>query len=90
MKIKVFDKEWKVTSIVYKQKRELWQLSMLAFPEGKVVQVEYFKLIQKVEEISGLTEKDYVHKDGNDLTMAEIDLLLQEIFSAYMGVEKKA
>jgi hypothetical protein len=46
-------------------------------------------MINKVEEISGLSEKDFVHKDKSLLTMAEIDLLLQEVFASYMSTEKK-
>ena len=35
MKVKLFDKEWNVNSITYKQKRELWQLSLVAFKDDK-------------------------------------------------------
>ena len=34
-------------------------------------------------------EKDYVDKDKNPLDMSKIDLLLQEVFTQYMGIEKK-
>jgi hypothetical protein len=84
MKVKLFDKEWEVNPITYKQKRELWQLSLNAFREDKENEDDYFKLINKVEELSGLTEKDM-----DSLSMAQIDLLLQQIFTDYMGLEKK-
>tara|TARA_Y100001980_G_C14404962_1_gene200172 strand:- start:2 stop:262 length:261 start_codon:yes stop_codon:yes gene_type:complete len=84
MKVKMFDKEWEVNPITYKQKRELWQLSLNAFREDKENEDDYFKLINKVEELSGLTEKDM-----DSLSMAQIDLLLQQIFTDYMGLEKK-
>ena len=84
MKVKMFDKEWDVNPITYKQKRELWQLSLNAFREEKENEDDYFKLINKVEELSGLTEKDM-----DSLSMAQIDLLLQQIFTDYMGLEKK-
>ena len=84
MKVKLFDKEWEVNPITYKQKRELWQLSLNAFREDKKNEDDYFKLINKVEELSGLTEKDM-----GSLSMAQIDLLLQQIFTDYMGLEKK-
>ena len=84
MKVKMFDKEWEVNPITYKQKRELWQLSLNAFREEKENEDDYFKLINKVEELSGLTEKDM-----DSLSMAQIDLLLQQIFTDYMGLEKK-
>ena len=84
MKVKLFDKEWEVNPITYKQKRELWQLSLNAFREEKENEDDYFKLINKVEELSGLTEKDM-----DSLSMAQIDLLLQQIFTDYMGLEKK-
>ena len=84
MKVKMFDKEWNVNSITYKEKRELWQLSLNAFRDDKENQDDYFKLINRVEELSGLTEKEV-----NSLTMAQVDLLLQQIFTDYMGLEKK-
>jgi len=84
MKVKMFDKEWDINPITYKQKRELWQLSLNAFRDDKENQDEYFKLINRVEELSGLTEKEV-----NSLSMAQVDLLLQQIFTEYMGLEKK-
>ena len=84
MKVKMFDKEWEVNPITYKQKRELWQLSLNAFRDDKENQDEYFKLINRVEELSGITEKEV-----SSLSMAQVDLLLQQIFTDYMGLEKK-
>ena len=85
----MFDKEWEVKDINYKERRELWHLSLSSFAGTEVVHDKYFKMISKVEEISGLSEKDFVHKDKSLLSMAEIDLLLQEVFASYMGTEKK-
>ena len=84
MKVKMFDKEWEVNPITYKQKRELWQLSLNAFREDKENQDDHFKLINRVEELSGITEKEV-----SSLSMAQVDLLLQQIFTDYMGLEKK-
>ncbi len=84
MKVKLFDKEWNVNSITYKQKRELWQLSLVAFKDDKTNEDDYFKLINRVEELSGLTEKDL-----ESISMGQIDLLMQQIFTDYMGLEKK-
>ncbi|MGYP001381551997 len=84
MKVKMFDKEWDINSITYKQKRELWQLSLNAFRDDKENQDDYFKLINRVEELSGITEKEV-----SSLSMAQVDLLLQQIFTDYMGLEKK-
>ena len=84
MKVKMFDKEWDISSITYKQKRELWQLTLNAFRDDKDNQDDYFKLINRVEELSGVTEKDL-----ESISMAKVDLLLQQIFTEYMGLEKK-
>tara|TARA_R100001530_G_scaffold54222_1_gene40014 strand:+ start:63 stop:338 length:276 start_codon:yes stop_codon:yes gene_type:complete len=89
MKVKMFKKEWEVKDINYKERRELWQLSLGSFVNSEVVQDKYFEMINKVEELSGLQEKDYIKKDKSLLTMAEIDLLLQEVFASYMSMEKK-
>ena len=84
MKVNMFKKEWEVKSITYKEKRELWQFSLNAFKDGTTDQEAYFQLLNKVEDISGLSEKDL-----EKLSMADIDALLQEIYSQYMGLEKK-
>ena len=84
MKVNMFKKEWEVKSITYKEKRELWQLSLNAFKDGTTDQEAYFQLLNKAEDISGLSEKDL-----EKLSMADIDALLQEIYSQYMGLEKK-
>lgn len=84
MKVNMFKKEWEVKSITYKEKRELWQLSLNAFQDGKPNQDEYFKLLNRVEKISGLSEKDL-----EKLPMNDVDALLQEIYSQYMGLAKK-
>lgn len=89
MKVKMFDKEWDINPITYKERRELWHLSISAFDNKNIIQDKYFAMINRVEEISGLSEKDYVHKDNSLFSMAEIDLLLQEVYSYYMGTEKK-
>ena len=84
MEVNMFNKKWKVNSITYKEKRELWQLSLNAFRDDNINQDDYFKLINRVEELSGLTEKDM-----KSLTMGKIDLLLQQVFTDYMWLEKK-
>ena len=45
--------------------------------------------MNRVEDLSGLKEADYIKDDKTPLTMGEIDLLLQEVFTQYMGIEKK-
>ena len=87
--VNMFDKEWKINAITYEQRRQLWQLSLASFAGKEIVQDKYFEMINMVEKLSGLKESDYIHKDDKLLTMAEIDLLLQEIFAYYMGTEKK-
>lgn len=84
MKVEMFEKEWEVKPITYKEKRNLWQLSLIAFKEVGQDEKDYFALMNKVEEISGLTEKDF-----GDLSMGKIDLVLQQVFTQYMGLEKK-
>ena len=85
----MFGKEWKIKNIAYKEKRKLWHGSIRAFDGDVVKQDEYFALMEQVEESSGLKEKDYINKDNKPLDMSEIDLLLQEVFTQYMGIEKK-
>jgi len=92
MKVNFNDHVYEVKDINYKQKRELWRSSLKAFPaleKKDPNQDEYYKMLDVVEQLSGLKESDYLNKDGSDLSMAEIDLLLQEVYSQYMGLSKK-
>ena len=85
MKVKMFDKEWEVNNPTYKEKRELWKINTMTFEGDKLNQDNYFKLLDKVEEISGLQPEDYVNQKGKPLNMANIDALLQQVFLSYIG-----
>ena len=86
MKVKMFDKEGEIKNPTYQEKRELWRLNTMTFIEDKINQDKYFELLEKVEQISGLKPEDYVNKNGDELGMANIDSLLQQIFLSYMGL----
>jgi hypothetical protein len=88
MKVKMFDKEWEINNPTYKEKRELWKLNTMAFEKDELNQDKYFELLETVEKISGIKPEDYVNKDGDELGMANIDSLLQQIFLSYMGLSK--
>jgi|TARA_Y100000033_G_C2705761_1_gene90871 hypothetical protein len=86
MKVKFLDKEWDINNPTYKEKRELWKLNSLSWQNGELNQEEYFKLLDKTEDISGLSPDDYTNKDGDPLSMGEIDLVLQHILLNYLGL----
>jgi len=85
MKVKMFKKEWEVNNPTYKEKRELWKLNAMTFDGKNVNQDNYFNLLDKVEEISGLQPEDYINQKGDPINMANIDALLQKIFLSYIG-----
>ena len=85
MKVKMFKKEWEVKNPTYKEKRELWKLNTSTFDGEKLNQDNYFNLLDKVEEISGLQPEDYINPKGDPLSMSNIDALLQKIFLTYIG-----
>jgi|TARA_R100001463_G_scaffold21577_1_gene51743 hypothetical protein len=92
MKVNFNDHVYEVKDINYKQKRNLWRMSLLAFPNLENQdpnQEAYYNMLDKVEELSGLKEDSYVNAKDEKLSMAEIDLLLQEVYSQYMGLSKK-
>jgi len=86
MKVKFLDKEWDINNPTYKEKRELWKLNSLSWKDGELNQEEYFKLLDKTEEVAGIKPEDYTEKDGKLLSMGEIDLLLQNILLNYLGL----
>ena len=85
MKVKALGKEYQVKDITYKERRDLHRLNAKAFWDGKINPDNYYDVLEKVAEISGLGEKDF-----KDLSMVEIDQVLQEVFTQYMGLEKNA
>ena len=84
MEIKALGKKYKIKEITYKERRELHRLNVKAFWDGKINPDNYYDVLEKTAEISGLGEKDF-----KGLTMIEIDQVLQQIFTQYMGLEKK-
>ena len=85
MKVKALGKEYQVKDITYKERRDLHRLNAKALWDGKINPDNYYDVLEKVAEISGLGEKDF-----KDLSMVEIDQVLQEVFTQYMGLEKNA
>jgi hypothetical protein len=83
MKVKALDKEWEVKDVSYKERRKLYELNVKAFWKGEVDPDVYYSVLEKVAEISGLSDDDL-----KDLPMVEIDQLLQAVLSAYLGMEK--
>ena len=85
MKVKALGKEYQVKDITYKERRDLHRLNAKAFWDGKVNPDNYYDVLEKVAEISGLGEEDF-----KDLSMVEVDQVLQQVFTDYMGLEKNA
>lgn len=83
MKIKALGKEYEIKDITYKERRELHRINATAFWDGKVKPESYYDVLEKVAEISGLGEPEF-----SGLSMVEIDQVLQEAFTAYMGLSK--
>lgn len=84
MIVKALGKEWNVNDCTYKQRRELHALNAKVWWDGQDVDA-YYKLLEKVSDIAGLSEDDF-----KDISMADIDQVLQAIFIDYLGLSKKA
>tara|TARA_Y100000310_G_scaffold298579_1_gene332630 strand:+ start:240 stop:503 length:264 start_codon:yes stop_codon:yes gene_type:complete len=83
MIVKALGKEWNVNDCTYKQRRELHALNAKVWWDGQDVDA-YYKLLEKVSDIAGLSEDDF-----KDITMADIDQVLQAIFIDYLGLSRK-
>ena len=84
MKVKAIGKDWDVNDATYKQRRDIYRINVKAFWDGKVDPDQYYEVLEKCAEVSGLKEKDF-----KDLSMVEVDQLLQAILTSYLGLEKK-
>ena len=84
MEIKALGKKYEIKEITYKERRELHRINAKAFWDGKINPDNYYDVLEKVAEISGLGEQNF-----KDLSMIEVDQVLQAVFNEYMGLEKK-
>ena len=85
MKVKALGKDWEVKNPTYKEKRELHYLSMETVDkDNSLVKKAYAKVLNRVEELSGLKEEDF-----KDLSMIEVDELLNAIHKSYEGLDVK-
>ena len=83
MIVKALGKEWDVNDCTYKQRRELHALNAKVWWDGQDVDA-YYVLLEKVGNIAGLGEDDF-----KDISMADIDQVLQAIFIDYLGLSRK-
>tara|TARA_R100001510_G_C7582588_1_gene155052 strand:+ start:37 stop:303 length:267 start_codon:yes stop_codon:yes gene_type:complete len=84
MEIKALGKKYEIKEITYKERRELHRINAKAFWDGKINPDNYYDVLEKVAEISGLGEQNF-----KGLSMIEVDQVLQAVFNEYMGLEKK-
>ena len=84
MKIEAVKRSWNINDITYKQRRELHALNADVWWDGKMDVSKYYTLLEKVSDIAGFDEKQLA-----DLSMSEIDAVLQECFMNYLGLKEK-
>lgn len=84
MIVKANKKEWEVNDCTYKQRRELHKLNAMAWWNKKLNPEKYYDLLERVSDISGLTEEDF-----EGMSMDDIDRVLQEVFVSYLSTSKK-
>jgi len=85
MKVEALKKSWEIKDVAYADRRKIYQLNVKAFWDGEVNPDKYYEVLEEAWQLSGLGESDV-----KDLSMPEVDQLLQAILSAYLGLEKNA
>ena len=83
MIVKALGKEWEVNDCTYKQRRELHALNVKVWWDGQDVDA-YYVLLDSVSNIAGLGEDDF-----KDMSMTEVDQVLQAIFIDFLSLSKK-
>jgi len=85
MKVKALDREFEVKDLTFAQKRGLHAKNTGIFwGSSKVEEMDsekYYELLELVLELSGLGEDDL-----KDLSMSEIDRVLQAVLMEYLGL----
>ena len=91
MKIEVKDVgEFEVKDISYSQARQLHRMNAKVFWQGAVDDKadvnpdEYYDLLEKTREMSGLKDKDL-----KKYTMVQVDVILQQVLMQYTGLNPK-
>mgnify|MGYP003148216251 CR=1 FL=1 len=84
MIVKSLKKEWNVNDCTHGERRILHYLNIDVWIDGKQNVKAYGKLLDEVERISGLDEENF-----KDMSMTDMDILLQAIFLDYQKVSKK-
>ena len=85
MIVKALGKEWNVNDCTHRERRNLHFLNLEVWVDGKQNVKAYGKLLDEVERISGLSEDDF-----KEMSMTDIDKVLQAIFIDYFSLSKKA
>ena len=85
MIVKSLGKEWSVNDCTHRERRNLHFLNLEVWVDGKQNVKAYGKLLDEVERISGLSEDDF-----KDMSMTDIDQVLQAIFIDFLSLSKKA
>jgi hypothetical protein len=85
MIVKALGKEWNVNDCTHPERRNLHYLNLEVWVDGKQNIKAYGELLDEVERISGLSEDHF-----KEMSMAEIDQVLQAIFIDYFSLSKKA
>jgi len=85
MKVKALKREFEANDLTFAQKRKLHAKNTGIFwGSSKVEEMDaekYYELLEMVLELSGLSEDDL-----KDLSMSEIDRVLQAVLMEYLGL----
>lgn len=87
--IKVNKKEWVILDISFADKRKLHMLNAMCFQNDKIDQEKYYNLLEEVRQMAGYADGTENQKLLEDLTMVQIDTLLQTFLMEYLGLNAK-
>tara|TARA_R110002020_G_scaffold119689_1_gene273043 strand:+ start:6992 stop:7279 length:288 start_codon:yes stop_codon:yes gene_type:complete len=82
-------KDWEILDISFSDKRKLHMLNSMCFIDNKINQENYYKLLEAVRDLAGYGDGTEKQKLLEDITMVEVDTLMQTILIEYLGLNVK-
>ena len=84
--VKVGKKDWQIADISFAEKRKLHMMNSLCFSGGEIDQEKYYGMLEAVRDMAGYGDGTANEKTLADLSMVEIDSLLQGWLIEYLGI----
>tara|TARA_R110002020_G_scaffold329880_2_gene545604 strand:+ start:59 stop:337 length:279 start_codon:yes stop_codon:yes gene_type:complete len=86
--VKVKKKEYPINDISFSEKRKLHMLNSLCFSKAEINQTKYYEMLEFVRDLAGYGNGTENEAKLSELSMVEVDTVLQTFLMEYLGLNK--